>query len=195
MLGLQMSRLVRLPSDTAADIAGTRHHLGTRIAVPMHAPAELVRAAADGVTCTTRMVWLEDEDAVFGIAIVHNSGHFAASVLDLGDARMPALAQEGLQTRRLVWLLQHQDRRVFIVPELTTPSRRMLRRSFNQQPAAFGHFARGVAGIAKALTERENYAPMGIDAGSLQSLTLSVCLPGQHESGIPDVQQGGGPKH
>jgi hypothetical protein len=176
-INILSSRVMVLPQ-----MVGTRRHdsrtFPESTAVVTQCPAELLHLARGMGLGLTRLASLQVGGAHFGIAMVLGNGHFAASLFDLGEEKCQAMAKQALKDGEIHLLLNHADDFLLVVPKLTSGCRNAFSMARNARPASVEEFAKGVQSIEGALRKEAAWEQMGIDARSLTSITLSVCVPG-----------------
>lgn len=176
-LNILPSVLLRLPSLKCEGLGGPREFRESP-AIQLHAPSEMLRLGRLAKGTDTRMGMLDMSVAHIGIAMALLDGHFAVGMFDLGDPDVHALARAALASDEMRFILSDSDDAVLVVPKLTAVCRHVLETCAGASAATFSAFSDAIEHVAHSFANPDTFDDLGLDAGRLKSVTLSVCMPG-----------------
>ena len=174
------STLLHVPEPSTAP-PSQGHAIGASPVVQLHVSKAMEARCHRLGGSHLRLGSLQAEVSRIGVAIAYSEGHFALGLFDHGNALVKEMSSVALQVERFHLLIRAGvERTLFSVP-LTANMRQFLGDGQFVPLSTVGDFTNAVSSIVRSLTKRDLYAQMGIDADTLKSVTVSVCMPDFHD--------------
>ena len=168
------STLLHLPAVKSCSVARA---IGASPVVQLHVSEEMESRYQRLSGSHVRLGSLQGEVCRIGVAISYVEGHFALGLFDHGDAQVKEMSQAALRVERFHLLFRSGGERTLVSVPLTANMRQFLTEGKLVPPCTVADYFGAASSTVKSLTQRGLYAEMGIDADTLKSVTVSVCLP------------------
>jgi len=112
--------------------------------------------------------------ATLGVALAYSHRHVAVAAFDLGDRESLRLMRFAAKAGEMRIILRGESDSALIIPPLDCGSRDIV--SSSTSALSMAGYMDALIGLKNLFRREETWTEMGVDARSLESLTLSVCL-------------------